>query len=99
MGGIGGKYIKPIGLSNVRNFYLEFQKQNLKIDVIGCGGVTNGLDALEYILCGASAIQIGTQLYQEGTDVFSRIENEMIEWLDTKGINSIGDLKGKLKTI
>ena len=99
MGGIGGKYIKPIGLSNVRNFYLEFQKQNLKIDVIGCGGVTNGLDALEYILCGASAVQIGTQLYQEGVDVFSRIENEMEIWLKDQGITSINNLKGKLKTI
>ena len=99
MGGIGGKYIKPIGLSNVRNFYLEFQKQNLKIDVIGCGGVTNGLDALEYILCGASAVQIGTQLYQEGSEVFERMENEMIQWLNEKGIKGIMELKGKLKTI
>lgn len=99
MGGIGGKYIKPIGLSNVRNFYLEFQKQNLKIDVIGCGGVTNGLDALEYILCGASAVQIGTQLYQEGTNVFSRIQHEMEKWLQNKGYESIQDIKGKLKTI
>lgn len=99
MGGIGGKYIKPIGLSNVRNFYLEFQKQNLKIDVIGCGGVTNGIDALEYILCGASAVQIGTQLYREGTEVFGRIENEMNIWLQNKGYKSIQDIKGKLKII
>lgn len=99
MGGIGGIYVKPIGLSNVRNFYLEFQKQNVKIDIIGCGGITCGEDALEYILCGASAVQIGTQLYQEGTDVFTRIQKEMTEWLDKKGYSSIQDIKGKLKTI
>lgn len=99
MGGIGGIYVKPVGLSNVRNFYLEFQKQNLDIDIIGCGGITCGEDAMEYILCGASAVQIGTQLYQEGIEVFSRIEKEMLVWLEKKKYKSLLDFQGKLKTI
>lgn len=99
MGGIGGIYIKPIGLSNVRNFYLEFQKQEVPIQVIGCGGIKNGEDVLEYILCGASAVQIGTQLWREGPDVFDRLEEEIQTWLRDKNVGHILDIQGKLKTI
>ena len=59
-GGIGGYVVKSIALSNVRKFY---ELTNCK--VIGCGGIRNGVDAFEHILCGASTIQIGTQLYKE----------------------------------
>lgn len=99
MGGIGGQYIKPIGLSNVRNFYLEFQKQNLKIDIIGCGGIETGLDIFEYILCGAKAVQIGTQFYREGINCFQRLKNELKDIMDKKGYSSIGDFQGKLKIV
>ena len=99
MGGIGGKYIKPIGLSNVRNFYLEFQKENLKIDIIGCGGIETGTDVFEYILCGASAVQIGTQFYKEGTNCFSRLKKELVEIMEKKGYQSLEDFQGKLKII
>ena len=61
MGGIGGSVIKSIGLSNVRNFYLEIKRQNLDIKVIGCGGIEKGEDVFEYILCD-EMVQIGTQL-------------------------------------
>ena len=99
MGGIGGQYIKPIGLSNVRNFYLEFQKQNLKIDVIGCGGIETGEDIFEYILCGASAVQIGTQFYREGIKCFSRLQQELKDIMSKKGYRCLEDFKGKLKII
>jgi dihydroorotate dehydrogenase (fumarate) len=99
MGGIGGQYIKPIGLSNVRNFYLEFQKQNLKIDVIGCGGIETGEDIFEYILCGASAVQIGTQFYREGIKCFSRLQQELKDIMSKKGYRCLDDFKGKLKII
>lgn len=99
MGGIGGIYIKPIGLSNVRNFYLEFQKQGVSIQVIGCGGIKSGEDVLEYILCGASAVQIGTQLWREGPNVFKRVEGEVQKWLTKKNVSHIMELQGKLKTI
>ena len=69
------------------------------IDIIGCGGITCGEDAMEYILCGASAVQIGTQLYQEGIEAFSRIEKEMLVWLAKKNYKSLLDFQGKLKTI
>src|SRR3989344_5269054 len=56
-GGIGGRYIKYTALANVRKFY---ELLGRKIQIIGVGGVYTGVDAFEFILAGASAIQIGT---------------------------------------
>ena len=76
-GGIGGSYIKPTGLSNVWNFYNVFKELNSNIKIIGCGGIANGIDAYEYILCGADLLQIGTQYYKEDIECFARIDSEL----------------------
>ncbi len=94
-GGIGGLYIKPTALANVRMFY----KLLRNIDVVGCGGVQTGQDAFEHILCGASMVQIGTTLWEEGKTCFERISNELAEIMKLKGYNSINDFKGKLNEI
>lgn len=99
IGGIGGKYIKPTGLSNVRNFYIELKKRNSNINIIGCGGIECGIDAFEYILCGADALQIGTQFYKEGVSCFDRISDELIDIMKQKNYSSLEDFKGKLNTI
>ena len=99
MGGLGGLYVKPIGLSNVRNFYLEFQKQGLNIDIIGCGGIQNGIDIFEYILCGAKAVQIGTEFYREGCSVFTRLDKELKNYMNKKGYSKLDDFYGKLKIL
>lgn len=93
-GGIGGKYIKPIALANVRKF-----SKLTNCDVIGCGGISSGQDAFEHILCGAKAIQVGTQLYMEGINVFKRIMKELEVIILSKGYSNIDDFCGKLKEI
>jgi dihydroorotate dehydrogenase (fumarate) len=93
-GGIGGYVVKSIALSNVRKFY---ELTNCK--VIGCGGIRNGVDAFEHILCGASAIQIGTQLYKESIPCFKRISDELLDIMNKKGYNKLDDFRGKLKYI
>lgn len=95
-GGVGGDYIKPTALANVRQFYLLLRDD---IDIIGSGGVKNGADAFEHILCGASAVQIGTQYMREGTACFERIEKELKNLMAEKNYQSIHDFKGKLKSI
>jgi dihydroorotate dehydrogenase (fumarate) len=50
-------------------------------------------------LCGASAVQIGTVLVEEGLDVFGRLEMELAAILKRKGYNSIVDCRGKLKEL
>lgn len=93
-GGIGGSIIKPIALANVHKFY-----KLTNCSVIGCGGINTGQDAFEHILCGASAVQIGTTLYKEGTNCFIRIGNELKEIMIKKGYENIDSFKGKLKYI
>lgn len=95
-GGLGGRYIKPTALANVRQFYLRL---NPEIKVIGCGGIENGIDAFEHILCGASMLQVGTQIMKEGVVAFDRISNELQQFMQQKNYTSIDDFKGKLKSM
>ena len=55
------------------------------------------LDAFEMILCGATAVQVGTCHWTEGPKCFNRICNELVEIMKSKGYNSIEDFKGQLK--
>lgn len=92
-GGIGGDYVKPTALANVHAFY---QRLNPSIQIIGTGGVKSGRDAFEHILCGASMVQIGTALHQEGPSIFERITNELKAIMIEKGYQSLEDFRGKL---
>lgn len=96
IGGIGGLYCKPITMSNVYRLYSRVKDT---VDIVGCGGVTNGIDAFELILCGASAVQVGTQLMRESPTCFNRLNNELVEIMIKKGYTSINDFKGNLKIL
>ncbi len=93
-GGIGGEYIKPTALANVHAFY---QRLNPSIQIIGTGGVYSGRDAFEHILCGASMVQIGTALHQQGVEVFERVSLGLKAIMVQKGYETLEDFKGKLK--
>lgn len=95
-GGLGGSIIKPVALANVRAFWNYFQG---KMPIIGTGGVISGGDAFEHVLCGASAVQIGTVLVEEGVGVFARLEQELAACLEKKGYKSVADGRGKLKEL
>lgn len=92
-GGVGGLYIKSTALANVR----MFSKLLPELDIIGCGGVQSGEDAFQHILCGASVVQIGTCLWEEGPACFTRIAAELQEIMKQKGYQNINEFKGKLK--
>lgn len=93
-GGIGGDFVKPTALANVRKFYTLLKDD---VAIIGCGGVRTGMDTFEHILCGASAVQVATQLMREGTGCFARIEKELQDIMREKGYSSLEDFRGKLK--
>ncbi len=95
-GGLGGAIIKPVALANVRAFWKHFDG---RMPIIGTGGVVNGGDAFEHVLCGASAVQVGTVLVEEGIDVFARLEKELAACLAGKGYQSIADCRGGLKEL
>ncbi|WP_447986520.1 dihydroorotate oxidase [Nitrospira sp. Nam74] len=95
-GGLGGPLIKPVALANVRAFWKILGG---RIPIIGVGGVVSGTDAFEHLLCGASAVQIGTSLVEEGVGAFERLSQELSEVLARKGYASPEACRGKLKEL
>jgi dihydroorotate dehydrogenase (NAD+) catalytic subunit len=91
-GGLSGPAIKPIALRMVREAY-----NSTKIPVIGMGGIMDYKDAIEFMLCGASAIQVGTANF-----VNPAASNEIIGgikgYMAKNGIKEIKELIGALKT-
>ncbi len=96
LGGLGGPLIKPVALANVRAFWKRFQG---RLPIIGTGGVGSGRDAFEHLLCGASAVQVGTALVEQGLGLFERLENELAALLDKKGYPSVAACRGRLKEL
>ena len=95
-GGLGGPLIKPVALANVRAFWRLFDG---RLPIIGTGGIVTGADVFEHLLCGASAVQIGTTLVEEGLGVFDRLEGELASVLEKKGYASPEACRGKLKEL
>lgn len=89
-GGLSGPCIKPIALRMVWQVY-----QAVKIPIIGMGGISNWKDAIEFILAGSSAIQVGTYNFINPT-VSVEIVDGILEYLDRHNIDSIQDLIGNL---
>jgi dihydroorotate dehydrogenase (NAD+) catalytic subunit len=89
IGGYSGKAIKPIGVRCVYEI-----AENVDIPIIGVGGVTTGEDALEYIMAGASAVQIGTGMYYRDVDVFKKVCKEMENWMKEHGVKKLSELIG-----
>ncbi len=88
-GGLSGPCIKPIGVRAVYEVYREVEKP-----IIGVGGITYGRDAIEYLMAGATALQVGTAVYLRGIEVFSLIAKEMEEWMEKHGYAHFTELIG-----
>jgi dihydroorotate dehydrogenase (NAD+) catalytic subunit len=89
IGGYSGKAIKPIGVRCVYEI-----AENVDIPIIGVGGITTGEDALEYIMAGASAVQIGTGIYYRELDVFKKVCKEMENWMKKHSVKKLSELIG-----
>lgn len=87
-GGLSGRCIKPIALRCVYEIASE-----VSIDIIGCGGIASGEDALEFLMAGAKAIEIGTGVYLHGLGIFKKICKEIEEYLRKHNL-SLQDIIG-----
>lgn len=89
IGGISGKSLKSIAIRCV----YEISK-NIKIPVIGCGGIFNWEDAVEFMLAGASGVQLGSVIGYEGVSAFKKINLGLKNYLERKGLKKPLELVG-----
>jgi dihydroorotate dehydrogenase (NAD+) catalytic subunit len=88
-GGLSGPAIKPIAVRCVYDVY-----RSVDVPVIGCGGITGWQDAIEFMLAGASAVQIGTAIAFKGVSVFSSVTEGIDTYLKRKGFENVKELVG-----
>jgi dihydroorotate dehydrogenase (NAD+) catalytic subunit len=89
VGGLSGPAIKPIALRCVYEIY-----ESVKLPIIGCGGIADWQDAVEFMLAGATAIQIGTAIATRGTNVFKAVTRGINAYLKRKGFKSVEEIVG-----
>jgi dihydroorotate dehydrogenase (fumarate) len=94
LGGIGGQVIKATALANVHTFRTLLPDH---VDIIGCGGITRGMDVFEHVLCGASAVQIGTLLQDHSLVAVGSVISELRDIMKIKGYRKLADFRGQLK--
>ena len=91
-GGLSGPAIKPLALRAVSNV------AELNYPVSSTGGLWTWKDAAEFILLGSSNLQICTLVMFEGFQVISKLKKGLLNYMDTKGFDSISDFCGKSLT-
>ena len=89
-GGLSGPCVKPVALRMVLQV-----KKAVSIPIIGLGGIMTAKDALEFLMCGASAIEIGTANFIDPT-VTIKVRDGINEWLDAHGCESVNDIVGAI---
>jgi dihydropyrimidine dehydrogenase (NAD+) subunit PreA len=92
MSGFSGPAIKPIGLRCVT----ELSKcKELNLPISGCGGVETWIDAVQYLLCGASTIQITTGVIHYGYRIVEDLAEGLSDFMTDKGYKHVSDIVGK----
>lgn len=90
VGGLSGRAILPIAIRSIVDIKLA-----VKIPVIGVGGVTHPCDAIEMLLAGASAVQIGTAIMYYDLNIFGEINEGIREYMLKHGYTRLEDFVGK----
>lgn len=90
-GGLSGPAVKPIALRMVWQV-----AQAIKVPVVGMGGIMNATDAIEFMLVGASAIQVGTANYIDPTITLQVIDG-IAAYLEENGYNSVTEIIGAME--
>jgi len=88
-GGLSGPAVKPIALRCVYDIF-----ESVQVPIFGCGGVTNWRDAVEFLLAGASAVQIGTGIALEELSLFQEVNKGIQSYLRKKGYGSVKEIVG-----
>jgi dihydroorotate dehydrogenase (NAD+) catalytic subunit len=92
IGGLSGTPIKPVAVRCVYEISSQYD-----IPIIGCGGISSWDDAVEFILAGASAVQIGSAVGDNWISVFDDINKGILQYMEKKGFSKIEDMVGRAK--
>ena len=87
-GGLSGPAVKPVALRMVWQVY-----EAVQIPIVGLGGIMTAEDAVEFLMCGATAIEIGTANFIDPT-VTIRVRDGIADWLDRHGCASVQEIIG-----
>ena len=90
IGGLSGDGLRPVAVRCVYDIY-----KSVKIPIIGTGGIITGEHAVQMMMAGASAVGIGTAVYNRGIGVFNKINDEISRFMKENGYDSIEDMRGK----
>ncbi len=89
-GGLSGPAVKPVALRMVYQV-----AKAVKIPVVGLGGISTAKDAIEFLMCGATAIEIGTANFLDPA-ISIKVRDGINDWLDSHGVHDIHDIIGCL---
>ncbi len=89
IGGVSGNALRPIATRCVYDIY-----ESVNIPIIGVGGISTGRHAIEMIMAGATAIGIGTGIYNRGIDIFRKVSEEIEAWMTENNLSNIAEIKG-----
>lgn len=92
IGGLSGTPIKPVAVRCVYEISSQYD-----IPIIGCGGISSWDDAVEFILAGASAVQIGSAVGDNWISVFDEINKGILQYMEKKGFSKIEEMVGRAK--
>lgn len=90
-GGLSGPAVKPVALRMVQQVY-----RAVSIPIIGLGGIMNATDAIEFIMCGATAVQIGTANFIDPA-VSIKVIDGIDAWCDSHGVKDIHEIIGVIR--
>ena len=88
-GGLSGPALKPVALRCVWEIY-----ESVEVPIIGCGGISSWRDAVEYLLSGATAVQIGTAAMDGGFEVYGEIAEGIRGYLAENGFKGVKEIVG-----
>jgi dihydroorotate dehydrogenase (NAD+) catalytic subunit len=91
-GGLSGPAIKPLALRMV----WEVHRALPEVPLVGIGGIETGRDAVEFLLAGASAVQVGTAIFRDPSAPL-RITSELADWCTMHGVTAVTELIGGLQ--
>lgn len=94
-GGLSGPAIKPVGLRMVWQVHGTLRAQHPEVDIVGIGGIASGIDAAEYMLAGAAAVQVGTANFSR-PDACVLIAQELEQFCAEEGVQQAAELTGGL---